>query len=330
MASHPLPPPFCAEHQLNSELDEGKAGPGTPAHHLPGYPHIPLTDRRHIWAFLLEEFCSDDLDKMADRLWWMTKQDSASISPLHRQRVKRRAIVVTEDPKLHLVWIHDRVFVKPLPRYILSHRFWQRFLSCDSPPDAQAHRRVRQAVLGYLRTYHHLVRYESDFRIAQESSLQLVPSDVSWEQFCHFRAGLASIADGDVSSRYRYGEIRLTRLNFYAPIVLGKSHFQRVAYQYSDYFARFYGPLLFGLGIVSVVLSGLQVVVSVDDPAGGHGRGLSGFALGFSIAMMVCSLALLLFLALLLVYKVGKEWHFAIQDRMRLVREENKEAGLSP
>ena len=85
----------------------------------------------------------DDLDTMADRLWWMTKQDSASISPLYRQRVKRRAIVVTEDPKLHLVWIHDGVFVKPLPRSILSHRFWQRFLSCDSPHDAQAHRRVR-------------------------------------------------------------------------------------------------------------------------------------------------------------------------------------------
>lgn len=135
--------------------------------------------------------------------------------------------------------------------------------------------------------------------------------------------------DGDVSSRYRYGEIRLTRLNFYAPTILGKLHFQRVAYQYSDYFAHFYGPFLFDLGIVSVVLNGLQVVVSVKDLAGGHSRGLSGFAFGFGIAMMVCSLALLLFLALLLVYKVGKEWHFAIQDRMRLLREENKDAGLS-
>ena len=136
--------------------------------------------------------------------------------------------------------------------------------------------------------------------------------------------------DSDVSTRYRYGEIRLTRLNFYAPIVLGKSHFQRVAYQYSDYFARFYGPLLFGLAVVSVVLSGLQVVVSLDDPAGGRSRGLFGFALGFSFAMMACSLGLLLFLALLLAYKVGKEWHFAIQDRKRVLREENKGDGLSP
>lgn len=115
--------------------------------------------------------------------------------------------------------------------------------------------------------------------------------------------------DGDVSTRYRFGEIRLTRLNFYAPIVLRKSHFQRVEYQYGDYFARFYGPILFCLGIVSVVLGGLQVVVSIDDQSRENGQGLPGFALGFSFAMMACSLSLFLFLASLLVYKVGKEWH---------------------
>lgn len=68
-----------------------------------------------------------------------------------------------------------------------------------------------------------------------------------------------NIADRDVSLRYAYGEIRLTRLNFYAPFFLGKSHFQSVEYQYGTYFARFYGPILFVIGIVSVVLSGLQV-----------------------------------------------------------------------
>ena len=264
MASSQLSPPFRVEHQLNLDLRED-LGSSRPAPHLPGYPHIALDDRHRIRSFLDEEFCSDDLDKMADKLWWMAKQDSTSISPLHRQRVKRRAIVVTEDPKLHLVWIHDRVFVKPLPRYILSHTFWQRFLACDGTGDAQHDRRVRQAILGYLRTYRHLVRYESDFRIAQEPNLQLLPSDVTWEQFCHFRADLASISDRDVSTRYRYGEIRLTRLNLYAPILLRKSYYQRVEYQYGDYFARFYGPMLFCLGIVSVVLSGLQVVVSIED-----------------------------------------------------------------
>ncbi|KAK8104695.1 uncharacterized protein PG998_011728 [Apiospora kogelbergensis] len=250
--------------------------------------------------------------------------------PLHRQRVKRRAIVITEDPKLHLVWIHDRVFVKPLPRYILSCPFWQRFLSCDSTGDTHHHRRVRQAALGYLRTYCYLIRYESDFRIAQESNLQLIPSDATWEQFCRFRADLASISDGDVSARYCFGEIRLTRLNFYAPILLRKSYFQRVEYQYGTYFARFYGPILFWLGIVSVVLSGLQVAVAVEEQSAGERQALSVFALGFSVAMMVFSWALLFLLVSVFVYKVAKEWNFAIQDRMRLLRGEKKGSVLSP
>lgn len=122
MASSQLSPPFRVEHQLNFDL-RGDLGSSRPAPHLPGYPHIALDDRHRIRSFLDGEFCSDDLDKMTDRLWWMAKQASASISPLHRQRAKRRTIVVTEDPKLHLVWIHDRAFVKPLPYYILSHSF---------------------------------------------------------------------------------------------------------------------------------------------------------------------------------------------------------------
>ena len=47
---------------------------------------------------------------------------------------------------------------------------------------------------------------------------------------CEFKSSLAGIPDRDISLRYVNGEIRLTRLNFYAPIVLSKSHFQRVEY----------------------------------------------------------------------------------------------------
>ncbi|KAK1989648.1 hypothetical protein LX36DRAFT_686410 [Colletotrichum falcatum] len=261
MASH-LSPPFSVEHQLNLEFSEEKGH--LLAHHLPGYPHIPLDDRRRIWNFLHEEFCSDD------------------------------------DPKLHLVWIYNRVFVKPLPRYVLSHSFWQRFLSYDSSRDTQCHR-VHKAVLGYIRTYRYL------------------------EQFCYFAADLASIGDGDVSTQYCYREIRLTRLNSYAPLLLRKSYFQRVEYQYGAYIARFYRPILFWLGIASVVLSGLQVAVAVKE----H-QALSVFALRFSIAIMVFAGALLFLLVSLLIYKVAKEWRFTIQDRRRLLREKSKGHCLSP
>lgn len=155
-------------------------------------------------------------------------------------------------------------------------------------------------------------------RIAQDPSLCLIPPDITWKQFCDFTSSLGDIADRDVSLRYTYGEIRLTRLNFYAPLLLRKSHFQRVEYQYGPYFARFYGPILFVIAVASVVLSGLQVVVSVGDGGGG---GWKGSALWISVIAIVSSSSLIFILGLLLVYKVAKEWKFAIRDRLRLLEE---------
>jgi hypothetical protein len=58
----------------------------------------------------------------------MTTMSSANINPLHRQRVKGREIIVIEEARLHLVWIHDCIFIKPITRYLLSHVFWETYL----------------------------------------------------------------------------------------------------------------------------------------------------------------------------------------------------------
>lgn len=318
-------PPFPAVHQLNGELDTSAHGGSTLW--LPGYPALPLHRHCGVLDFLEKEYCSPDLDRMADRLWWMSKCDSANISPLHRQLVKRRSIIVTEDPKLHLVWIQDRIFVKPLPRYLTSHTFWRDFLGHHMDVATRnRHDRIRKAALGYLRTYMYLVRSESDFYIAQEPGLHLVPSGITWEQFCNFAANLASISERDVSTRYTHGEIRLTRLNFYAPFLLGKSNFQRVEYQYSEYFAHFYGPVLFVIGITSTVLSGLQVAVAVQaaEPALG-GQVLLVVARWSSVTIILCFCLVVIFLSSLLIYKVVKEWKYAIRDHLRLLEEGQKE-----
>jgi hypothetical protein len=108
----------------------------------------------------------------------MSKQDSGNISPLHRQLVKRRTIVLTEDPKLHLVWIYDRIFIKPLPRYLGSYTFWKDFLCIETGSGGRGGR-IRRAALGFLRTYCYLVKHESDLRIAQDPSLCLLPPDIT-------------------------------------------------------------------------------------------------------------------------------------------------------
>ncbi|KAM0267604.1 hypothetical protein ACHAQH_010095 [Verticillium albo-atrum] len=263
---------------------------------------------------------------MADKLWWMSRQDSRNISPLHRQSVKRRTIVVTEDPKLHLVWIHDRIFIKPLPRYLGSYAFWRDHICAGDGTEKRA-ARVRRAALGFIRTYYHLIRYESDFRIAQEPSLSLIPNNITWEQFCDFTAGLIDIEDGEVSTRYHYGEIRLTRLNFYAPFLLGKFHFQRVEYQYGPYFARFYVPILFVMGVLSVVLSGMQVIFTAsEEGAAVRSPRWADAAVGFSVVSTVSACVLLIVLGSLVAYKVVMEWKVAIHDRRRLMRQREKES----
>ena len=319
--------PFPAAHQLCAELDTGPHGStsGFSTQSLPGYPCRSLQDRHGLLDFLDKEYCSADLDQIAGRLWWMSKQDSANISPLHRQLVKRRNIVVTEDPKLHLVWISDRIFVKPLPRYLTSYTFWRDYLGDNANVTTRdCYDRVRKAALGYLRTYFYLVTSESDFCIAQDPSLHLIPAGITWEQFCNFTTDLVKISDRDVSERYAYGEIRLTRLNFYAPLLLKKSHFQRVEFQYREYFACFYGPILFAIGVTSVFLSGLQVAVAVTvqgpDPVW-NGRVLLVVALWFSVMTMLCFCIVLVFLFFLFVYKVVKEWRYAIRDRLRILEE---------
>lgn len=316
-------PPFAASHQLNRALDTPAVGSAIRT--LPGFPTIPLQDREAVYDFLRGELCPGDLDRIADRLWWMCKQDSASISSLHRQHVKRRSIVVTEDPKLHLVWFYDRIFIKPLPRCITSHAFWRGFLCAAGPDAASTSNRIdpiRSAALGYLRTYAHLIRHESDLRIAQDPSLCLVPAEVTWEQFSQFASAFASIQDADVSPRYAYGEIRLTRLNLYAPILLRRAFFQRVQYQYAAYFAQYYAPLLFVMGVASIVLSGLQVCTVVDEGRLGRDSWVLGdAALWISVVVIIFACVVLVFLLLLLVYKVCAEWRVAIRDRRRLLKE---------
>ena len=76
----------------------------------------PLDDPQEPHRFpkaevLLRQCREDQLDALDDM------QSSADISPLHRQRVKGRAVIVTEDPKLYLVWFYDHIFIKPLPGF---------------------------------------------------------------------------------------------------------------------------------------------------------------------------------------------------------------------
>jgi hypothetical protein len=52
---------------------------------------------------------------------------------------------------------------------------------------------------------------------------------------------------------------------------LHRSNFQKPHGQYSDYFARFYGSLLFAFAVASTVLSSMQVEMAVDQASAAQG-----------------------------------------------------------
>ncbi|KAJ7787385.1 hypothetical protein B0H13DRAFT_2395223 [Mycena leptocephala] len=240
---------------------------------LPGNHFIELNTSAvpdHLHKTLL----TSDLDRIAPYLWIIATQSSSSIMPIHEQLVLGRTIVVTEDARLHLLWYHDRVFLKPLPPYLLSAAFWDVHLI---PPRSTAHSSLpvdhiafHHAAAGLIRSYAHLVHSDLDFRLAVQHGL--LPASVPADSFARFIARFSGLPDNAVAPRFRFGEMRLSRLNSWAPILLRRMEYVDLTRQYEEYFARYFPVLLFIFGVVSVLLGAMQVVLAVEAlPEGKHG-----------------------------------------------------------
>ncbi|SPO03455.1 uncharacterized protein DNG_06138 [Cephalotrichum gorgonifer] len=349
--------PFSADDQLVDTDTDFDLELASGAGYLPGHPLVPLSASSQLGEFLEAELCCNDLEKMAPHLWTMSTQSSASIRPLHRQRLLGREILVTESPRLHLVWYYDRVFIKPVPRYLLSYDFWTTYLVCDnggegrgrgrvrggddkdggvslSPPSSDAllggvngrADKVRRAALGFIRTYRHLIRHESDLQIAR--AVGLVPASTTWLQFCAFVSRFDdAISDDDVSGRYRYGDLRLTRLNFYCMFFLRRSVFEYLPTQYSTYFSRYFGPLLFVFAALSVVLSAMQLDIAVQETTETALFGSAWAAYRwFSVVVIMAAFLTSAYLGGHVVYMIAGEWVFALSARRKRLRNERRAA----
>ncbi|KAF2809379.1 uncharacterized protein BDZ99DRAFT_488383 [Mytilinidion resinicola] len=281
---------------------------------LPGYPDLEMDKVELLSAFLADDLECKELDQMSDCLWLLSTQSSENISQLHRQRVKGREIILTEEPKLHLIWFYDKIHIKPMPRYLLSRSFWQQLLLDPQQPLALRHNIILTSALGFLRSYAHLIRYESDFRIAKDNTLALIPDFVSWEQWRLLRAQVLVVRDEEVSARFRFGEIRLTRLNFYCKFLLFETYYYRTHRQYGDYFASFYPSLLFLFGIISIMLGAMQLAATVEQ-LDEQWRCLLGLFRMFSVVTMVITFLLLATLLVLFAIKITNEWIFALRCR---------------
>jgi hypothetical protein len=304
-------PPFLSSLQLIQE-------PNNSSNTIPGQPTLPL-DPGIIFSFLHNELNTPVLNEMYPHLSFVARKAADHIDALHIQVLKGRKILVTEDPALHLVWWNDVIFIKPMPVCLGNWTFWQSWMcrSVDRNKDNKIDVDIKNeaataadwwcpvsAARGFLRSYAYLIRHPSDFRIAVDCAL--VPQHVDYATFSRFILCFRDLSDNMVAPRYEYGQLRLTRLNWAVRILRPKSakgawNYQEVYWQTGQYVSSFVGPLMFVFGSLGVMLSAMQVLVSIPDPGiVTDERGWSAFRLvSWGTAAVVTVLVLCIWLALL-------------------------------
>ncbi len=230
---------------------------------------------------------------------------------------------MTEHPGLHGVWYYDKIFIKPIPPYLLCGAFWEYVQEIDEE--------VFRAAAGFMRTYCHLIQYESDFQRATSPDLQLIPhldgEALTFEDFVAFLAQFQNFPNSAVSARYSFGFLRLSRLNYLAPIFLGKLMYFHLHPQWKDYLGRFIAPIVTLFAILSTILNCMQVVLAAQslDTDGWDSSWIQflNTCRWFPIAVMILIaflMALLVVLLLIMITKTRLSAHTAMRGRADEVR----------
>ena len=168
--------------------------------------------------------------------------------------------MITEDPDEHLVWFEAQIFIKPLPDFLLDYDYLNDNLCSDQE--------LYKSACGLLLSYAWLVRHQGDLNIAKET--RLLPKTIEWPNWVEFLEIFLDNVDvstlSQVNKRYKYGELRLSRLNTiyrFIPLTYSIKNFIR-GYRsgstwYNAFFERHFKWMLVVFAILSVSLSALQV-----------------------------------------------------------------------
>ncbi|KAL3456919.1 hypothetical protein BJX64DRAFT_296279 [Aspergillus heterothallicus] len=220
-------------------------------------------------------------------------------------------ITLDENITMHLVWADRKhIHLKPLPRYLLDARFWSTYLICNEscPPTASNDQTQTQAAatcphptlykdaLGFLFSYLTLIRFESDFAIAQAHSL--LPPDLPWESWrriAHQTLQSGALNPNNINPRYHLGALRLSRLNKiyalrYGDILRGYLGQYKST---TELFAENLAPISAATIYIALVLTAMQVGLATEELAGD--RAFQNAAYGFTVFAILGPLVVVLF-----------------------------------
>jgi hypothetical protein len=274
-------------------------------------------DRNEVHRFL-SAFLDLSRFNSIRKMLWLIAVPGAPRS-LYYQKLLRREIVIAEELDLHLVWAKSRIFIKPLPDFLLNYEFWDTYISCES----QLHR----GACGLLYSYCGLIRFDHDFRMAQE--YRLINTSFNYRAWTEFTRTILSTFDphdfNNMEQRFRYGELRLNRLDTVYRYSLQEfsvsSMLQGFPHALTESYVPYmdqYNNAVSAFGVIVIILSAFNLSLSAHsknpDP------GLQQTAYGFAIfATTLCALLTGLFIILPLISLLATIYG-SILTRKRLSR----------
>jgi len=242
---------------------------------------------------------------------------------LYYQKFLGREIVLAEELNLHLVWAKSRIFIKPLPDFLLNHEFWEANISCEPG--------LHRAACGLLYSYCGLIRFGHDLQVAQEC--HLVNANLNYRAWTEFaRTALSNLNPKDSNTmdpRFEYGELRLNRLDTiyrYSPykfsissVLQGFPH--ALTESYVPYMDQ-YNNAVSAFGIIVIVLSAFNLTLTAYPST--PNLDLQQTAYRFAIfAMVLCATLIGLFLLLPMISSLATIYgSFATRKRLVKRREE--------
>ncbi|KAF2803942.1 uncharacterized protein BDZ99DRAFT_545725 [Mytilinidion resinicola] len=287
----PLRPPFTLPQSTAPGLQAALQS-------LPATYELRTQHVVHLVNDDVEGFLEQDLDlerlNVIHHLLWMAGRP-LNARPLHRQQMMGFDVLQTEQADLHLLKFSNRLFIKPLPAFLLNCEFWEKYL-CG--PKSKA---LHESACGFLLSYLWLVRSPLDLKVAQE--LDLLPLPITWVSWKRFVTDFCSHVDVNslhqVNKRYLFGELRLGRINTIYRIRFFRTHFVRgYLYGYNRYvvfFQRNFGWVLIVFVFFSLVFSAMQV--GAGTPQLADSATFQNAAYGFTVFSIVAVAALLGFVA---------------------------------
>jgi hypothetical protein len=224
-----------------------------------------LDQSDNIRLYLQWDLQTSTAEKTRQHLW--LSGVSRPARALHQLSLLLRAIHATEDPNEHLLWHDQRIFIKPLPEYLLNYDFWVQHIIHDEE--------LCRSARGILLSYAWMVGHKTDMRIASEAGL--MPRSLDYDQWLKLRSEAlanidrASLLQQRVSARFFVRTLNLPPLSLRlslrplsAPIQLVSATFttQNIAHTFTyisqparEFFAHDFGWLLTMLAFINTMVS---------------------------------------------------------------------------